>query len=91
MARARTQATTTSVTSHKPASQGLGNVEPSSVDSRGINEPSSVDSSGMKFICDVMLEGLARQLRLYGIDAASTQQKDKHHRQQVIRCAYINS
>lgn len=38
-----------------------------------------------RFVCDTMLEGLARQLRLFGVDAASTQQRDKRQRALAIR------
>jgi hypothetical protein len=38
------------------------------------------------FLCDVMVEGLARQMRLFGIDAASMPQLPKHQRHQTIRC-----
>lgn len=41
------------------------------------------------FVCDVMLEGLARQMRLFGIDATSTPQLKKHQRAQGIRCALL--
>ena len=39
------------------------------------------------FVCDVMLEGLARQMRLFGLDVLSMQQRDKRHRSAVVRCA----
>jgi Mut7-C RNAse domain len=38
-----------------------------------------------RFVCDVMLEGLARQMRLFGLDALSTQQRGKHQRAMAIR------
>jgi Mut7-C RNAse domain len=38
-----------------------------------------------RFVCDVMLEGLARQMRLFGLDALSTQQRGKHQRAIAIR------
>lgn len=40
-----------------------------------------------KFICDVMTEGLAKQLRLYGVDAAAVEIKGKHARHLVYRSA----
>ncbi|KAA6428680.1 MAG: hypothetical protein FRX49_01555 [Trebouxia sp. A1-2] len=38
-----------------------------------------------RFICDVMTEGLAKQLRLYGVDAAAVQTKGKGSRHLVYR------
>ena len=38
-----------------------------------------------KFLCDVMTEGLAKQLRLYGVDAAAVESKGKHARHLVYR------
>lgn len=38
-----------------------------------------------KFLCDVMVEGLARQMRLFGIDTASMKQLPKRKRPQNIR------
>lgn len=40
-----------------------------------------------RFICDVMTEGLAKQLRLYGVDAAAVQSKGKGSRHLVYRSA----
>ena len=39
-----------------------------------------------KFACDVMVEGLARQLRLVGVDAACPDTTPKHMRHLVHRC-----
>lgn len=41
------------------------------------------------FICDVMLEGLARQMRLFGLDVISMQQRDKRFRASVVRCFHV--
>ena len=41
-----------------------------------------------KFICDVMTEGLAKQLRLYGVDAAAVESKGKHARHLVYRSSF---
>ncbi|DBB01114.1 TPA: hypothetical protein ACH3X1_001005 [Trebouxia sp. C0004] len=38
-----------------------------------------------RFMCDVMTEGLAKQLRLYGVDAAAVQTKGKGSRHLVYR------
>ena len=38
-----------------------------------------------RFICDVMTEGLAKQLRLYGVDAAAVESKGKGSRHLVYR------
>ena len=38
-----------------------------------------------RFLCDVMAEGLARQMRLFGIDTASMKQLPKRKRPQNIR------
>ena len=38
-----------------------------------------------RFLCDVMAEGLARQMRLFGIDTASMKQLPKRNRPQNIR------
>lgn len=38
------------------------------------------------FVCDVMLEGLARQLRLFGLDAKCMATRGKSQRVPVIRC-----
>ena len=43
-------------------------------------------NSEPRFICDVMTEGLAKQLRLYGVDAAAVQSKGKGSRHLVYRC-----
>lgn len=40
-----------------------------------------------RFVCDVMLEGLARQMRLFGLDVLSMEQRDKTMRGHVLRCA----
>lgn len=40
-----------------------------------------------RFICDVMTEGLAKQLRLYGVDAAAMESKGKGSRHLVYRSA----
>ena len=40
-----------------------------------------------RFICDVMTEGLAKQLRLYGVDAAAVESKGKGSRHLVYRPA----
>ena len=40
-----------------------------------------------RFICDVMTEGLAKQLRLYGVDAAAVESKGKGSRHLVYRSA----
>lgn len=37
------------------------------------------------FVCDVMLEGLARQMRLFGLDVISMQQREKRFRAAVVR------
>jgi hypothetical protein len=42
-------------------------------------------SKEKKFLCDVMVEGLARQMRLFGIDALSMKQTPKKNRPQNIR------
>ena len=41
-----------------------------------------------RFVCDVMLEGLARQMRLFGLDALSMEQRSKRQRSAVMRCAF---
>lgn len=38
-----------------------------------------------RFVCDVMAEGVARQLRMCGVDAASTQVHDISQRHQIYR------
>lgn len=38
-----------------------------------------------KFLCDVMAEGLARQMRLFGIDTASMKQLPRRKRPKNIR------
>lgn len=43
-----------------------------------------------KFICDVMTEGLAKQLRLYGVDAAAVETQGKHARHLVYRSALLD-
>lgn len=40
-------------------------------------------------MCDVMAEGLARQLRMVGIDAASVKVQGKALRYLVYRCTLI--
>lgn len=40
-----------------------------------------------RFICDVMTEGLAKQLRLYGVDAAAVESQGKGSRHLVYRSA----
>lgn len=46
------------------------------------------DHSGEpRFICDVMTEGLAKQLRLYGVDAAAVESKGKGARHLAYRSA----
>jgi hypothetical protein len=42
-------------------------------------------SKEKKFMCDVMVEGLARQMRLFGIDASSMKQLPKNKRPHNIR------
>jgi hypothetical protein len=42
-----------------------------------------------RFICDVMLEGLARQMRLFGLDVLSMEQREKRMRPQVVRCVAL--
>lgn len=42
-----------------------------------------------RFVCDVMLEGLARQMRLFGLDALSMEQRDKKLRSKVLRCGLL--
>ena len=42
-----------------------------------------------KFICDVMTEGLAKQLRLYGVDAAAVESQGKHARHLIYRSAML--
>lgn len=42
-------------------------------------------ASAPRFICDVMMDGLARQLRLVGIDAESVQHVEKNQRHLVYR------
>lgn len=39
-----------------------------------------------RFICDVMTEGLARQLRMVGIDAESLAPVEKSQRYAIYRC-----
>ena len=43
-----------------------------------------------RFICDVMTEGLAKQLRLYGVDAAAVESKGKGSRHLVYRSAFLH-
>ena len=40
-----------------------------------------------RFLCDVMTEGLAKQLRLYGVDAAAVESKGRGSRHLVYRSA----
>lgn len=42
-----------------------------------------------RFLCDVMAEGLARQLRLVGLDAESVPVRDKTQRYAVYRCGGV--
>ena len=39
-----------------------------------------------KFVCDVMTEGLAKQLRLCGVDAAAVPTLGKTERHVIYRC-----
>lgn len=43
------------------------------------------DAAEKQFLCDVSLGGLARQMRLFGIDAAAMPQRAKHERVTGIR------
>jgi Mut7-C RNAse domain len=40
-----------------------------------------------RFVCDVMLEGLARQMRLFGLDALSMEQRARRQRPHLVRRA----
>jgi Mut7-C RNAse domain len=40
-----------------------------------------------RFVCDVMLEGLARQMRLFGLDALSMEQRARRQRPHLVKCA----